>query len=191
MRIRFAINFMTSATEMYLLDATKSASPPAMLVELFTNWMLHYPTLCLTAQQPLALPVGAVPMPIVTPIAGLIRWSVLAPIHAQSLANATVFAQLHLAVLQCLAQIPNVAPKLCVINSLHLTSIVAVLQQSNHNAAGDDQLQCSLERFAQSVQLALTARTVSGNTNQLLCRLDTLHHNPLLQIVVKTHKSPV
>lgn len=155
-----------------------------MLVELFTNWMKQYPTLCLTQQSPLALPVGAVPMPIVTPMAGLIRWSVLAPIHAQASVDANVFGQLHLSVLQCLSQIPSVAPKLSSVNALHLAPIVAALQQNSN----EECLQISLERFAQSIQLALTARTVSGNINQLLCRLDTLQHNPLLQIVVKTHK---
>lgn len=177
---------MTSATEMYLLDAIKSSSPPPMLVELFTNWMLQYPSLCLKPQLPLALPVGAVPMPILTPMAGLIRWCVLAPIHARATLDASVFAQLHLAVLQCLSQIPSVAPKLSCINALHLNAIVSALQQI-HNAS-DDHLQVSLERFAQSVQLALNARTVSGNINQFLCRLDSLQDNPLLKIVVKTHK---
>lgn len=178
---------MTSATEMYLLDATKSSAPPTMLVELFTNWLLQHPTLCLKQQPPLALPVGAVPMPIITPLAGLIRWSVLAPIHAQASQETNVYAQLHLSVLQCLSQIPSVAPKLSIINALHLSPIVAALQQNN-NSANKDNLQISLERFAQSIQLALNARTVSGNVNQLLSRLDTLQHNPFLKIVVKTHK---
>lgn len=156
-----------------------------MLVELFTNWMLQHPTLCLKQQPTLALPVGAVPMQIVTPMAGLIRWSVLAPVHAQASSDAGLFAQLHFSLLQCLSQIPSVAPKLSIINALHLTPIVGALRNSSAN---DDQLQISLERFAQSIQLALTARTVSGNVNQLLCRLETLQPNPLLQIVIKTHK---
>lgn len=188
MLLRFTIHFMTSATEMYLVGSN-SPAPPTILVKMFTEWMLEYPTLCLKQHTPLALPVGAVPMPIVTPLAGLIRWSVLAPIYVQPQTDPDVFGELHLSVLQCLSQISSVSPKLSSINSLHLETIVSALQETySHN---HENLQISLERFAQCIQLALDARTISGNTNQLLCSLEELQKNPLLQIVIKTHKKHI
>lgn len=177
---------MTAATEMYLLDTVKSMHPPPMLLDLFTNWMHQHPTMCLSLELPIALPPGAIPMPTVSPLAGLIRWCVMSPIHQQTPIDPKLYAHLHLAILQCLSNVTAVlqTPP-SVINALHLTSSIAALQQSN---ATDEQRQTSLDRLAQALQLALSSRIVAGNVNQLLGRLDALPSNTLLQIVISRHK---
>lgn len=177
---------MTSATEMYLLDTSKSSHPPRMLLELFTNWMYQHPTMCLSLELPIALPPGAIPMPTVSPLAGLIRWCALAPIHHQPSSDTKLYGQLHLAILQCLSHVSSISPTPSnVINTLHVAATVAALQQNN---ASEEHLQIGLERLAQSMQLALSTRILSGNANQLLARLETLPPNTLLQIVIKRHK---
>lgn len=61
--------------------------------------------------------------------------------------------------------------------------------ETNVNPEVDEKYQCSIERFAQALQLALSSQAVmSGNVTQLLCRLETLPRNPLLQIVIKSHR---
>lgn len=61
--------------------------------------------------------------------------------------------------------------------------------EKNVNPENDVKFQCSIERFAQALQLALSSQAImSGNLTQLFCRLETLPRNPLLQIVIKSHR---
>lgn len=180
---------MTSVADLYL-NKSDLQQPPDMLLEVFTDWVSDNPTLCLANQPPLALPPGAISMPVVTPLAGLIRWCVLAPIYEVPGNESKTYSRLHLAILQSLMQTPPAATSL---NALHLGTIINALKQKSEQMGAtrsetDDRMQISLERFAQSIQLALTSRAMSGNVTQLLCRLETLPHNTLLQIVIKAHK---
>lgn len=182
---------MTSVTDLYLHNIKNGEveTPPDMLLEVFTDWLTDNPTLCLVPQPPLALPPGAISMPVVTPLTGLISWCVLAPIY-QTPVESPTYDRLHLAILQSLMQTSSTqtGPTL---NALHFGTIIIALKQKADNmpnAESDERMQLSLERFAQAIQLALTARTFSGNFAQLLCRLETLPPNTLMQIVIKAHK---
>lgn len=186
---------MTSVADLYLNDyKNELQQPPDMLLDVFTDWVADNPTLCLANQPPLALPPGAISMPVVTPLAGLIRWCVLAPIHQIQPKESKTYSRLHLAILQSLMQTPMTATSGAPtsLNALHLGTIIIALKQKSDqmgaSAETDEGMQVSLERFAQSIQLALTSRAMSGNVTQLLCRLDTLPRNTLLQIVIKAHK---
>lgn len=52
----------------------------------------------------------------------------------------------------------------------------------------DERLQVSLDRFAQAIQIALTSGIIAGSIPQLLCRLETLPQNQLLQMVIIAQK---
>lgn len=182
---------MTSVTDLYLHNFKNGEveTPPDMLLEVFTDWLTDNPTLCLVPQPPLALPPGAISMPVVTPLTGLISWCVLAPIYQTPMESPT-YNRLHLAILQSLMQTPS-AQTGPTLNALHFGTIIIALKHKADkmpNAESDEKMQLSIERFAQAIQLALTARTLSGNFAQLLCRLETLPPNTLMQIVIKAHK---
>lgn len=203
---RFTVNLITACCELYLVEPANCPAPPAALLSVFTGWLLAAPLLCVGVLQPPALPSGAIAMPMVTPLVGLIRWCVLAPLVGAAAAPdstaAAAYSRLHLAVLQSLvhsrahesAVSASQAPG---ISALHLGQVVAALKQMPRPMATDDdggddaadgRLQVSLERLAQSVQLGLAARAITGNVTQLFCRLEALPANPLMQIVIRANK---
>lgn len=196
---RFAINFMTASADLYLNDSKNNdysrqvTVPPDMLLDVITEWVTNNPALCLATQPPLALPQGAISMPVVTPLAGLIRWCVLAPLFPPH--ESPSYSKLHLAILQSLLQASSSSTAANALNALHLGMIIITLKKksqqiidANGNPEQDAQYQCSIERFAQALQLALSAQTMSGNLPQLFSRLETLPRNPLLQIVIKSQR---
>lgn len=95
---------MTSVAELYLNDKTNMILPPNVLLELFTEWISDNPILCLASQPPLSLPAGAISMPVMTPLAGLIRWCVLAPL----VLTKNAYSKLHLALLESLNQVSDI-----------------------------------------------------------------------------------
>lgn len=52
----------------------------------------------------------------------------------------------------------------------------------------DERMQICLERFAQSIQLGIMSRVITGSVPQLLHRLETLPSNPLLTMVLQNQK---
>lgn len=99
---RFTINFMTAVADLFFNHFKNGplTTPPDMLLDIFTEWVNDNPQLCHATQPPLALPPGAISMPLLTPLAGLIRWVTLAPIYLAT--NAEHYSKLHLAILQSL-----------------------------------------------------------------------------------------
>lgn len=197
-RFRFSINFLVCCTDLYLND-TKTHQllppPPPALLEIFTNWMLDYPTLCTDAQPQLVLPQGAISMPIVNPLPGLIRWCVLAPISTIP-TDVPAFSKLHLAILKSLMQVEsksvNDVPPASAINSIALGVVIFALRfrateiAKIGNPDTDEKFQLSLERLAQCIQIALQSRSLSGNVPQMISKLKTLPKNNLLDIVIKS-----
>lgn len=63
----FAANLMTSVADLYMQERTGGSTalipPPDALLDVFTEWISENPALCFAAQQPLALPSGAIAMP--------------------------------------------------------------------------------------------------------------------------------
>lgn len=130
-------------------------------------------------------------MPVVTPLAGLIRWCVLAPI----ICTKGAYNKLHLALLETLSQIPPTNSPSAALNAQHLAFIINPLK--NHarklineqkSPENDENYQSSLERFAQAIQISLSSKCIYGNISQLFCLLETLPRNSLMDIVIKTHR---
>lgn len=96
---------MTSVSGLYLADNEDMDIPPPTLIEVFTEWIADNPSLCSASQPPLALLPGAIPMALVPPIDGLIRWCVLAPLYLSITDTTYAFARLHLAILQSLLHV--------------------------------------------------------------------------------------
>lgn len=95
---------MTSVSDLYFKEiGGDMATPPDTLIELFTDWISDDPTLCSEAQPPLDLLSGSIPMALIPPIEGLIRWCSLSPLFL-SITDLT-YSKLHLSVLQSLTQV--------------------------------------------------------------------------------------
>ncbi|GAB0086421.1 uncharacterized protein DMENIID0001_118620 [Sergentomyia squamirostris] len=191
---RFTANIITAVAELYLNDIYDNvAVPPPILLDTFTEWVSSNPELCLASQKPLVLPTGAIAMPVLTPMAGLIRWCVLAPL----LDPDKSYSRLHLAIMQSMQQTPPPTGSPTVINAQHMSHIVATLEgkyvhirkPENASSLSDERFQLCLERFSQAVQVALSSKCVYGSVPQLLCRLEALPPNTLMQMVIKNNKN--
>ena len=191
---RFAANFMTSVCELYLTDArgTQGANPPPeILLRVFSDWIFDNTSLCLASQQPLALPAGAIAMPVTTPFAGLIRWCVLAPLFDPDMSRN--YGKLHLAILRSLQKMPPSSGPPSTINAQQLVAIVNTIQLKIVEGSADresfaQKLELSLERFAQAVQVALTCNCIYGSTHLLFARLESLPPNRLMEIVIQSNR---
>lgn len=152
-------------------------------------------SLCIAAQQnPPILPSGAIAMESNTPIAGLLKWCVLAPLYNQA---SLLYGELHLALLESILQIPVTNPpkaisaqSLCnIIQSI--MSYVSNLKKKNKNLneiIDHKPLQKSLNRLAQAVQIAFSVKCVYGKVDELVSQLLILPYNKLMKIVINTHK---
>jgi Domain of unknown function (DUF4507) len=186
----FAANFMAAVADLYLNTAQdKMITPPDLLLVTFTEWLSENPALSI-CQQNYALAPGAIAMPVVTPLAGLIRWCVLAPLVKEE--KDENYSKLNLALLQSLMAANNTtilnAQNLCYI-AIQLKNRIEYLIIEEKRLESDEAIQLSLERFAQALQLALVSRCVYGHIQQLMNLLESLPHNGLLLIVIKTHKT--
>lgn len=153
------------------------------------------------------LPQGTISMPIVNPLPGLVRWCVLAPISTiPTNSDKVAYSKLHLAILQILmhdkSESVNDLPPASTINSISLGVIIYALKfkameiskvvGSRGSQVGqpdtDEQMQLSLDRLAQCIQIAIHSRSMSSNVFQIFSRLKTLPKNKLLDIVIKTQE---
>lgn len=149
----------------------------------------------------LSLPPGAIAMEATTPLAGLLKWCILAPIYNQ---DSDLHGQLHLGLISSILEIPSVTPPRA-ISAQHLVLPVGSIHRyalethsklkrgeggvDRHKLLKEDQtLQLCLDRFAQAVQVALSVKCVYGNIDDLFTQLQQLPQNRLLQIVIGTHK---
>ncbi|GLV33957.1 uncharacterized protein CBL_11160 [Carabus blaptoides fortunei] len=216
---QFTANFLTAVAEIYLTDKrTTFTPPPACLLETITQWVSDNYKLCTAAQNiQSSLPSGAIQMAAITPLAGLLKWCILAPVHyvtsqydsSSSLVSKTVkaqrnedcqkhYAQLHLALLESLLETgPRTGPATAVC-AQHLVTVIQPLQNQiaellrlGKSISTEPALQISLDRLAQAIQVALATHCIYGNTQDLLNQLDQLPDNRLLKIVINTHKQIV
>lgn len=147
-----------------------------------------------------ALPPGAIAMEATTPIAGLIKWCVLAPLQDQ---DSDLYSQLHLSLLNNILGVPVANPARAVI-AQHLAApcgniirFVAELHAKNKGEVGYDKLaalksnnslQLALDRLAQAVQVCFSASCVYGNLDDLVNQLQQLPQTRLLDIVVHKYQ---
>uniref|UniRef100_A0A0A1X8V8 Uncharacterized protein C7orf26 n=1 Tax=Zeugodacus cucurbitae TaxID=28588 RepID=A0A0A1X8V8_ZEUCU len=187
----FAANLMTTVADLYMKEQQGTLTPPPdALLDVFTEWISENHDLCLASQQPLALPSGAIAMPVVTPLAGLIRWAVLSPMCS----NRSSYSNLHLWLLQTMMQIVTVGPPTA-LNAQHVAQIMGPLQSyvarlvaDKVEPNDDTAYQKSMERLSQAVQVAVSVNCMYGNIPQLLCLLETLPPHPLMTMVIKSNK---
>lgn len=190
---RFVCNFISDVTDIYLNESKGLVFPPAALLDLITEWVSQNPALCFASQKQASLPVGCIPMPGLTPLAGLIRWCVLSSLNK----IGESYSKLHLAVLQSLVEAKTKSTNInLILNSQHLGIIInsiqtkaELLKMSGQNPEENEEIQVSEERFAQAIQIGLASNCIFGSTVQLLCRLETLPRNPLLEIVIKSNRT--
>lgn len=126
-------------------------------------------------------------MPVTTPLAGLIRWCVLAPLFDQK----QNYGKLHLAILRSLQQMPPSTGPPSAINAQQLVAIVNTIQLwivESGREMDKERIEISLERFAQAVQVALTCNCIYGSTHLLFARLESLPPNALMEIVIKNNR---
>lgn len=199
---QFAANFLTAVGEIYFTDNKKGGYyfPPGCLLETVTLWVTDNHKLCVAAQQtPSALPPGAIAMEATTPLAGLFKWCILAPLYNE---DSELYSQLHLSLLNTLVEMPTVTPPRA-ISAQQLALPAALIQrfllqsQTKHRKGLSDNsviekmnnsLSISLDRYAQAVQVALFVNCVYGNVDDLMNQLIQLPHDKLLEIVITTHK---
>lgn len=140
---QFTANFLTAIAEIYLTDKySVFTTPPKSLLEIITQWVTENPTLCLAAQQKTAaLPTGGIAMPTITPIAGLFKWCILAPLQCENTLkmpanntkktndnNLELYAKLHLALLETLIEAKTESGLPNVIGSQHLVPVIPAIQ---------------------------------------------------------------
>lgn len=134
-------------------------------------------------------------MEATTPIAGLLKWCVLAPLHKQ---NDQLFAELHLALLNNITEIPSNFPSKAIYAQNIAVPINPILNYvsdlKNKQDLKLDQLlnesclQLALDRYAQAIQVAYSVNAIYGHVDDLFHQLKLLPFNKLMNIVINTYK---
>nr|XP_018912841.1 PREDICTED: uncharacterized protein C7orf26 homolog isoform X1 [Bemisia tabaci] len=195
----FTANLLTALTELY--GSIDKSAVPENLVALITKWLTEHPSLCYTAiitnLQP-ALPLGGIPMPALTPYVGLLKWCICCPLNNNT---SSLYSQLHLALLQSLEEsfhselIPqprNIIPVQILSSFIPIlvNKVKQLSKQHPNDSEVEKNIQLSLDRLAQAIQVALATESLFGNKEDLLNRLEVLaKRNRLLEIVLKTHQT--
>lgn len=136
-------------------------------------------------------------MEATTPLAGLLKWCVLAPLYGQ---NSELYSQLHLSLLHGILEIPPATPPRAV-SAQHLAAHIGAITMhiSNLHSKGkggdrlqqvmaDENLQLSLDRFAHAVQVSLFVNCVYGNVDDLMHQIQQLPPTKLFRIIVSTYQ---
>lgn len=198
---QFTANFITAIAEIYCTKRDRPQIPPLGLLEMITHWVSENPKVCIAAQQiQSSLPPGAISMEATTPIAGLLRWCIVAPLYKQ---NSDLYTQLHLSLLHSLLDIPASSPPRAV-SAQHLSAPCGTILRyisemcALHKAKPefhrmrmimqDGDLQLALDRYAQAVQVALSLNCIYGNVEDLISQLQHLPQTNLLKIVIGTYQ---
>ncbi|XP_037944128.1 uncharacterized protein C7orf26 homolog [Teleopsis dalmanni] len=184
----FAANFMTAVAELYFNDQHGAlVAPPERLLDVIANWISENPNLCYACYEPIALPQGAIAMPVVTSISGLLRWTILAPL----VTDKVTYKKLHLYLIQSIINNKG-SNQSAAIDAQHMQIVInsLLLHASRSVPASNDDpaFQTCIERLSQAVHTAINSQAIYGNIPQLLCSLQTLPHNEFLSTVIKMHK---
>lgn len=134
-------------------------------------------------------------MEATTPIAGLLKWCILAPIYRQ---HDPCYSDLHLAILNSIMETSNSYPSKA-IYAQHLATpinpILSYVTDLKHKQElklsqllSEDSLQLSLDRFAQSIQVAFSANVLYGHLDDFFHQLKLLPFNKLMSIIISNYK---
>ncbi|XP_030016323.1 uncharacterized protein C7orf26 homolog [Sphaeramia orbicularis] len=209
---RFCCQFITAVTTLYDLSS-EELTPPLELLQMIVSWIQDDPRLVLITflNTPLSgsQPVSSLD---VTPLGGLVRWCVKAPLayrkdKKQALTNSSseneaevghLFSALHLSVLQVFMLLPNILEKglfgrLALLQMESLAALTSdlsrLLDQADkhtHTSSADTHAlsQLALDRLAQALQVAMANRALLCSREDLRAICSRLPHNNLLQLVL-------
>ncbi|KAK7945044.1 hypothetical protein WMY93_000772 [Mugilogobius chulae] len=210
---RFCCQFITAVTTLYDLS-TDELTPPLELLKMIVAWIQEDPRLVLITflNTPLSgnQPVSSLD---VTPLGGLVRWCVKAPLAYRKdkkslMVNGSseneqeagpLFSALHLSVLQVFMLLPNILTEKGLFGRLALLQIESVAalisdlsrlldQADKHTHATSDEThaasQLALDRLAQALQVAMANRALLCSREDLRTICSRLPHNNLLQLVL-------
>lgn len=210
---RFCCQFITAVTTLYDLS-TDELAPPLELLKMIVSWIQEDPRLVLITflNTPLSNSQPATSLDV-TPLGGLVRWCVKAPLAYRKDKKPVVvngnneneqkagplFSALHLSVLQVFMLLPNILNEKGLFGRLALLQIESVAaltsdlsrlldQADKHTHAASDEThaasQLALDRLAQSLQVAMANRALLCSREDLRAICSRLPHNNLLQLVL-------
>ncbi|XP_036280298.1 uncharacterized protein C7orf26 homolog isoform X4 [Pipistrellus kuhlii] len=211
---RFCCQFVTAVTALYDLSSD-DLIPPLDLLDMIVSWISEDSRLILITflNTPIApnLPIGFLEL---TPLTGLIRWCVKAPLAYRrkkpSLANGHVaakapdaaapdrdpqllYSRLHLSVLQVLMVLQvhltekNLFGRLGLILFDHMVPLVdeiSRLADELNPLHASQEIELSLDRLAQALQVAMASGALLCTREDLRTLCSRLPHNNLLQLVI-------
>lgn len=183
----FTANFLTSVAEMYGTEGGKIKTlnaPPSALLQVISRWISENPMLCLSGLQNTS--IGVTGNSPTTPFAGLFKWCVLSPLYATE-ESAVIYSLLHLALLESLLELQTGQN---VVSTQQLQSVIVepllrLCQEESNNL----QVQQSLDRLSQAVQVLLAQQGLHGNLREFMAQLEILPENRSLQIIIKKYKT--
>ncbi|XP_072513770.1 integrator complex subunit 15 isoform X1 [Salminus brasiliensis] len=206
---RFCCQLITAVTALYDFSSDELTPPPALL-EMVVGWITEDPRLLLLTfiNMPLtsSLPLGCLE---VTPLMGLLRWCVKAPLAHQrgrkpSQTNGHVetekvagceelYSKLHLSVLQVFLMLQvhlteqNLLGRIAVLQAESAATLVEevsrLVDELNPLHAASE-IQLALDRLAQALQVAMATGALLCTREDLRTLCSRLPHNNLLQLVM-------
>lgn len=203
----FTAHFITAATALYNGAGKKTpADAPDSLLQLITKWVTSNPQLCLaplTTNLQCALPRGSIVMPSVTPLPGLIRWCIQAPLVEK--ANDTVdtidctdrhqiYAQLHMGILESMMESRKIKAQMVQREIMTTRDFIQLTDSIQHllvklgNQLKADQLQIALDRLGQALQVSIAMNCLHGNLGELCWHISRLPEHRLLKVVVEKNR---
>nr|CAH0112359.1 unnamed protein product [Daphnia galeata] len=203
----FASCFLTAAAELYGgIDGNRSTyiPPPMCLLYTIVNWTMPYTTdfksTTPTPKRKHSNDIGLLLWPDY--LNGALKLLLIPAIpvkleKAKETKSAwnenSYYSQLHSSLLESMQersvlQSQQQLLQAEVISPRHLVALVRGLQEScAKNNSNNEKIQLSLDRLAQSVQVAQSSGCLYGNTHELMQALRTLPYNRLLDIVVRRY----
>ncbi|XP_017312972.1 integrator complex subunit 15 [Ictalurus punctatus] len=206
---RFCCQLITAVTALYDFSSDELTPPPSLL-DMVVGWITEDPRLLLLTfiNTPLSssLPLGCLEA---TPLAGLLRWCVKAPLASQRARKSAVtgvqpeqengavceelYSKLHLSVLQVFLMLQvhlteqNLLGRLAVLQVESVAALVeevsALVEELNPLHAAN-QIQLALDRLAQALQVAMATGALLCSREDLRTLCSRLPHNNMLQLVM-------
>ncbi|XP_031419573.1 uncharacterized protein C7orf26 homolog isoform X2 [Clupea harengus] len=210
----FCCQFITAVTALYDLSSEDLTPPPALL-EMVVDWITEDPRLLLLTFLNTPVPAGSQSRGCLelTPLLGLLRWSVKAPLANQrnrkhALANGhaelekgagkgveydELYSKLHLSVLQVFLMLQvhltekNLIGQLSVLQWEHVVGLVdevGRLGEELNPLHAAGHVQLALDRLAQAMQVAMATGALLCARDELRPLCSRLPHNNLMQLVM-------
>ncbi|KAJ0059162.1 hypothetical protein NL108_008608, partial [Boleophthalmus pectinirostris] len=201
---RFCCQFITAVTTLYDLS-TDELTPPLELLKMIVSWIQDRLVLITFLNTPLSNSQSVSSLDV-TPLGGLVRWCVKAPLAYRKVKKPVMvngsseneqeagplFSALHLSVLQVFMLLPNILTEKGLFGRLALLQIESVAalisdlsrlldQADKHTHTISDEShaasQLALDRLAQALQVAMANRALLCSREDLRAICSRLPHN--------------